>query len=109
MLELIGTEDTHERGCPLNPQFHDEFVALCALYYSGETSEEEWALLQIHMAYCDSCHKRFLEYQQITSDVIPVMAAVASSELDHAPRAHAVNRGNPVRTCFEGVLSAVAA
>jgi Anti-sigma-K factor rskA len=70
---------------PLNPQFHDEFVALCALYYSGETSEEEWALLQIHMAYCDSCHKRFLEYQLITSDVIPVMAAVASSELDHAP------------------------
>jgi hypothetical protein len=71
---------------PVNPQFHDEFVALCALYYSGEISEEEWALLQIHMAYCDSCHENFLQYQQIASDVIPVMAAVAASELDHAPR-----------------------
>src|SRR5579863_8260193 len=73
-------------AAPVNPQFHDEFVALCALYYSGEISEEEWALLQIHMAYCDSCHERFLDYQRIASDVIPVMAAVAASELDHAPR-----------------------
>lgn len=66
----------------LNPQFHDEFVALCALYHSGDISEEEWALLQIHMAYCDSCQHKFLEYQQITSDVIPAMAAVAASESD---------------------------
>jgi Anti-sigma-K factor rskA len=71
---------------PLNPQFHDEFVALCALYYSGEISEEEWALLQIHMAYCDSCHESFLEYQRVTSDVIPAMAAAAASELGNAPR-----------------------
>jgi hypothetical protein len=70
----------------VNPQFHDEFVALCALYYSGEISEEEWALLQIHLAYCDSCHERFLQYQRITSDVIPAMAAVAASEHSHAPR-----------------------
>jgi hypothetical protein len=70
----------------VNPQFHDEFVALSALYYSGEISEEEWALLQIHMAYCDSCHERFLEYQQIMSNAIPAMAAVAASELDNPPR-----------------------
>jgi hypothetical protein len=70
----------------VNPQFHDEFVALSALYYSGEISEEEWALLQIHMGYCDSCHENFLQYQRLTSDVIPAMAAVAASELDHAPR-----------------------
>jgi hypothetical protein len=70
----------------VNPQFHDEFVALCALYYSGEISEEEWALLQIHMGYCDSCHENFLQYQRITSDVIPAMAAAAASELDQAPR-----------------------
>ncbi len=72
-------------AAPLNPQFHDEFVALCALYYSGEVSEEEWALLQIHMGYCDSCHEKFLDYQRITSGVIPAMAAVAASELDNAP------------------------
>jgi hypothetical protein len=69
----------------VNPQFHDEFVALVALYYSGEISEEEWALLQIHMAYCDSCHEKFLQFQQIASDVIPAMAAVAAADLDNAP------------------------
>jgi hypothetical protein len=69
----------------VNPQLHDEFVALCTLYYSGEISEEEWALLQIHMAYCDTCNERFLAYQRITSDVIPAMAAAASSEAGYAP------------------------
>jgi anti-sigma-K factor RskA len=69
----------------VNPQFHDEFVALCALFYSGELSEEDWALLQIHMAYCDSCHDRFLQYQKLTSDVIPAMAGAAAAELDRAP------------------------
>jgi hypothetical protein len=64
----------------VNPQFHDEFVALCALYHSGDISEEEWALLQIHMGYCDSCHDRFLDYRQIASDVIPALAAAAASE-----------------------------
>jgi len=68
----------------VNPQLHDEFVSLCALYYAGDISEEEWALLQIHMAYCDSCHENFLQYQQITADVIPAMAAVAASERGHA-------------------------
>jgi hypothetical protein len=70
----------------VNPELHDEFVALCALYYSGEISEEEWALLQIHMAYCDSCHGSFLEHQRITAEVIPAMAAAAASELGNSPR-----------------------
>jgi hypothetical protein len=69
----------------VNPHFHDEFVALCALYHSGEISEEEWALLQIHMAYCDPCHERFLQYQQIASDLVPAMAAVAASEVGDLP------------------------
>jgi hypothetical protein len=69
----------------VNPQFHDEFVALSALFYSGEISEEEWALLQIHMAYCDSCHDRFLEYQKLASDAIPAMAGAAAAELDNRP------------------------
>jgi len=71
---------------PLNPQFHDEFVALSALYYSGEISEEEWALLQIHMGYCDACHERFLEYQQVASGAIPALAAAAASEIGNQPR-----------------------
>jgi hypothetical protein len=69
----------------VNPHFHDEFVALSALYHSGEISEEEWALLQIHMAYCDPCHERFLQYQQIASDLVPAMAAVAASEAGGLP------------------------
>jgi len=85
MDRRIGTQELPSTAGPVNPQVHDEFVALSALYYSGEISEEEWALLQIHMAYCDSCHKRFLDYQRITSDVIPAMAAAAASESGHAP------------------------
>jgi hypothetical protein len=58
----------------VNPQLHDEFIALCALFYSGEISDEEWALLQVHLAYCDSCRNNFEQYKQIVQDVIPTMA-----------------------------------
>jgi predicted anti-sigma-YlaC factor YlaD len=61
----------------VNPQLHDEFVALCALFYSGEISDEEWALLQVHLAYCESCRNTFEQYKQISKDVIPAMAAAA--------------------------------
>jgi hypothetical protein len=64
----------------VNPQWHDEFVALCALFPSGELTEEEWALLQVHLAYCDSCRVVFDEFQRIASDVIPFMAASAALE-----------------------------
>jgi predicted nucleic acid-binding Zn-ribbon protein len=66
----------------VNPQWHDEFVALCALFPSGELTEEEWALLQIHLAYCDSCRVVFDEYKQIAADVVPVLASSAASESD---------------------------
>ena len=64
----------------MNPQWHDEFVALCALFASGELTEEEWALLQVHLAYCDSCRVSFREYQQIASEVMPAMAVSAYAE-----------------------------
>jgi hypothetical protein len=66
----------------VNPQWHDEFVAMCALFPSGELTEEEWALLQVHLAYCDSCRVVFDQYKQIASDVIPVMEAAAYSEIE---------------------------
>ncbi len=69
----------------MNPQFHDEFVALCALYHSGEITEEEWALLQIHLAYCDSCHQQFLQFEQIASGVVPALASVAAAEPGKVP------------------------
>ena len=64
----------------MNPQLHDEFVAFCALFYSGEISDEEWALLQVHLAYCDSCRSIFEQYEQVAKDVIPAMAASAAAE-----------------------------
>jgi anti-sigma-K factor RskA len=70
---------------PVNPQFHDEFVALIALFYSGELTDEEWGLLQIHLAFCDECRERFEQYKHVTSKVIPEMAASAASEVDDLP------------------------
>jgi hypothetical protein len=64
---------------PVTPQWHDEFVALCALFPSGELTEEEWALLQVHLAYCDSCRVVFEEYRHLADIVMPVVAAIASS------------------------------
>jgi hypothetical protein len=67
----------------VNPQWHDEFVTLCALFPSGELTEEEWALLQVHLAYCDSCRVAFEEYEHLASHVIPAMAASAYGESDN--------------------------
>jgi hypothetical protein len=63
----------------VNPQFHDEFIALCALFFAGELSDEEWALLQVHLAYCDSCRSTFTEFQRLHETAIPAMAAAASA------------------------------
>lgn len=61
----------------MNPRWHEEFLSLCALFPTGELTDEEWALLQVHLAYCDSCLAAFREYQQLTRDVLPAMAASA--------------------------------
>ncbi len=77
----------HPKGTePVNPQLHDEFVALVALFYSGELTDEEWSLLQVHLAYCDTCRTTFEQYKHIASDVIPAMAASAAAELGNLPR-----------------------
>ena len=70
----------------MNPQLHDEFVAMCALFASGELTEEEWALLQVHLAYCDSCRLAFDQFQAISNDVVPAMATSAASEREFAPQ-----------------------
>src|SRR5579859_73658 len=77
----------HGKGTePVNPQLHDEFVALVALFYSGELTDEEWALLQVHLAYCNTCRNTFEQYKHIAANVIPVMAASAAAEIDSLPR-----------------------
>ena len=48
-------------------KLHAALQALFALYYSSEISEEEWALLQIHMAYCDECHEKFRVLSRVSA------------------------------------------
>lgn len=84
MSEKIGTKKRQGSAKPVNPEIHDEFVALCSLT-PCEMSEEEWALLQIHMGFCDSCQEKFLQYQKLVSDVIPAIAAVAAAERENLP------------------------
>jgi hypothetical protein len=64
----------------VKPEFHDEFVELSALFFAGELSDEDWALLQVHLAYCESCHERFLEFQKVSKVAVPAMAAVLAGE-----------------------------
>jgi hypothetical protein len=116
----------------VNPQWHDEFVALCALFPSGELTEEEWALLQVHLAYCDSCRMVFEQYQRIASEIIPAMASSAileggaeseassfslqvaekrlMSRLDSVPVDQTPKKGNPTRwQTYAGALAACVA
>lgn len=69
----------------MNAQFHHEFVTLVPLFYAGELTEEEWGLLQVHLAYCDSCRQAFEQYQHVAADVIPAMAASAAEDLKDLP------------------------
>jgi len=38
---------------------HFELIALIERFFDEGISEEEWALLQIHMAYCTDCQRAF--------------------------------------------------
>ena len=51
----------------MTAKLHEELAALCSRFFSGELSEEEWALLQIHLAYCDSCHQDFIKRNHINA------------------------------------------
>ncbi len=45
----------------MTPQMHAGLNALIDRFYGEEITEEEWALLQVHMAYCGSCEKEFVD------------------------------------------------
>lgn len=64
----------------MTPQMHAELAALSRLFFSGEISEEEWALLQIHLAYCDGCHRVFVESQQVSARVAPASSPTLQLE-----------------------------
>jgi hypothetical protein len=48
-------------------------------------TEEEWALLQVHLAYCDSCRVVFRHYEHLANNVMPVVAAIAYSDPEFKP------------------------
>jgi hypothetical protein len=83
--ERIGTDVEPKGTDPLNERFHDEFVRLSALFHTGEITEEEWALLQIHLAYCPSCQATFEQFEKISSGVFPAMAVHAAGEARDVP------------------------
>lgn len=47
----------------MTPQMHTELAAFIERFYREEITDEEWALLQVHMAYCGTCEKEFVERQ----------------------------------------------
>jgi len=48
----------------MTPKLHDELRTIGAFFFLAEISDEESALLQVHMAYCAECHRRFRQNQE---------------------------------------------
>jgi hypothetical protein len=69
---------------PVNHQLHIEFEALSAVPVQ-ELTQEEWALLQIHLAYCPECAAKFEQYQELDAKLVPALAANGSSGLSSLP------------------------
>jgi hypothetical protein len=69
-------------GKMLIPRLHEFFIELCAIP-TNDLSEEEWALLQVHLAYCGSCLDEFREHQQRVQDQSPSVDGIwHSQEID---------------------------
>lgn len=48
----------------MTPQMHTELATLIDRFYSEEITDEEWVLLQVHMAYCAACEGEFFRRQR---------------------------------------------
>ncbi len=48
----------------MNSSMHEQFIAFCTVPLD-QLSDEEWALLQVHMAYCPTCRQGFEESQRL--------------------------------------------
>ncbi len=88
----------------MNERLHEEFITFCALFHAGELSEEEWALLQVHLAYCDDCRRTFEQFQQISRDVFPVIATDALDEARGLPRESQASLGTAEARLMASVL-----
>jgi anti-sigma factor RsiW len=63
----------------LPPDSHGEFLELCALSTTGELTPEETARLNAHLVHCEQCREAKREYERVTSETIPELAAEARS------------------------------
>ena len=50
----------------MTPQLHTELNALIDRFFTSELTDEEWAVLQVHVAYSDSCEGIFLSRQRLS-------------------------------------------
>jgi hypothetical protein len=53
---------------------HEQFSELCALYPAGALSEDEVAVLRVHLLGCLECRDRLVDYRQIVHDGLPLLA-----------------------------------
>jgi len=51
----------------MTPQMHIKLATWCKTFYSGQISDKNWELIQIHMAYCNDCREAFLRKRQIVA------------------------------------------
>jgi hypothetical protein len=51
----------------MTPGMHAASIELVERFYGDGITDEEWALLQIHMAYCADCESAFLVFQSSTN------------------------------------------
>ncbi len=58
-----------------HPGIHERFKQLGALAYSGTLTASEWFELKSHLAVCEDCRETYREYQLLTTEGIPFLAA----------------------------------
>jgi Anti-sigma-K factor rskA len=87
----------------LTPDFHEEFLELCALSTTGELSAEEWARLNEHLAQCDACLRASQEFEQVVATTIPALAAESAPEegVDNPPESWSIELAE--RTLMESL------
>jgi hypothetical protein len=66
-------------------EMHAYLADLCARYHTGELTQEEDALAQIHAAYCDTCREVMARYETASSEdksALQSVSGIAEDSLD---------------------------
>lgn len=76
MLESKNKQES-EKQSSSGP--HEEFLELCAVWTSGELSEEEQKRLQDHVATCAECRQALLEFEAVADVGVPLLSSELSA------------------------------